>query len=142
MPLERRYCTFRLGGEWFGLEADRVREILRSPGFSPVPLASDLVKGLMNLRGEVLTVLDLRGRLGLAAPAPEKTMSLVLQSQGEWIALEIDEIGDVIEVEEGAFEETPQTLVGEARRLIRGAYKLKGRLMLALDLEESLVAEK
>ena len=142
MSFDHRYCTFRLGGEWFGLEASRVREVLRSPGFSPVPLASGLVKGLMNLRGEVLTVLDLRGRLGLPDPGSERTMCLVLQSQGEWIALEIDEIGDVIEVEAGAFEETPQTLVGEARRLIRGAYKLKDRLMLALDLDESILAEK
>jgi purine-binding chemotaxis protein CheW len=138
MEARRQYCSFRLGEILFGIEAERVREVLRSPGCTPVPLAPPPVRGLMNLRGHILTVLNLRGPLGLPDAAPgQATMSVVLRHKGEWVALEVDEVGDVLEVDTGSFEEAPSTLTGEAKGMIRGAFKLEGRLLLELDVEKA-----
>ena len=138
MPFEGRYCSFHLGGEQFAVEAKQVLEVLRAPAYFPVPLAPGSVKGLMNLRGQVLTVLDIRGQLGLA-PQPENqpAMELILKVQGERIALEVDAVGDVFDVDPDSFEEPPPTLQGKARELIQGAFKLKDRLLLVLDLEKT-----
>ena len=141
MPFEGRYCTFKLGSEFFGVEASQVLEVLRAPSLFPVPLASGSVKGLLNLRGQILTVLDVRPSLGL--PSPEEhgtTMGMILKCQGEKFALEVDSIGDVLDVDPDSFEEPPPTLNGKARELIQGAFKLKDRLLLVLDLEKAAQA--
>lgn len=139
MAFEGRFCTFKLGGEWFGVEAGFVLEVLRTPGLSPIPLAPEPVAGLMNLRGQVLTVLNLRRRLGLPEQGPGKgAMTVILKSKGEWIGLEVDGIGDVLDAESRFFEEPPPTLTGRARDLIRGAFKLREGLLQVLDLEKAV----
>lgn len=139
MAFEGRFCTFKLGGEWFGVEAGMVLEVLRTPALSLIPLAPEPVAGLMNLRGQVLTVLDLRHRLGLTpASLGKNTMTVILKSKAEWIGLEVDEIGDVLDTESRLFEEPPPTLTGRARDLIRGAFKLREGLLQVLDLEKAV----
>jgi purine-binding chemotaxis protein CheW len=101
-----------------------------------VPLASPVVRGLINLRGQIVTAIDLRCRLELK-PLPEGRlpMNVVVRTDDGPISLLVDEIGDVLEVNASTFERPPETLKGEARELIRGAYKLKDRLLLTLDTE-------
>lgn len=132
-----QYCTLRLDGHTFGIEVDRVQEVLRGQELTTVPLASPVVEGLINLRGQIVTALDLRRRLALPprdadAVAP---MSIVVRGAGGPLSLLVDEIGDVVDVDERTFEEPPETLQGVARELIVGAYKLEGRLLLALDTD-------
>jgi purine-binding chemotaxis protein CheW len=131
---EHQYCTFLLDGYYFGVDVLKVQEIIRFQEMTRVPLAPPVVRGLINLRGQIVTALDLRRRLELPdRPADQIPVNVVVQTDDGAVSLLVDEIGDVLEVPETAFERPPETLHGTARELIRGAYKLEGRLLLILD---------
>ncbi len=135
----QQFATFFLGQSYFGVEVERVQEILRSQEMTPVPLSSPVVRGLINLRGQIVTAIDLRRRLGLPArTAVHPLMNVVVRSSGGSISLLVDDIGDVVETEESTFERPPDTLDGDARKMIRGVHKLNDRLMHVLDTEEVL----
>jgi purine-binding chemotaxis protein CheW len=138
-----QYCTFYLDGHYFGLDVLKVQEIIRYQEMTRVPLAPPVVRGLINLRGQIVTALDLRRRLGLSdRPADQEPLNVVVQTNDGAVSLLVDEIGDVLEVSEKLFERPPETLSGTARELIRGAYKLPDRLLLILDTERTVqVAE-
>src|SRR5205085_1160144 len=105
-----------------------------------VPLASKVVQGLINLRGQIVTALDMRRRLDLSErPEGELPMNVVVRTDDGPMSLLVDEIGDVLEVDEKAYERPPETLQGVARELICGAYKLKDRLLLVLDTEKAVL---
>jgi purine-binding chemotaxis protein CheW len=136
---EREFCTFCLDGLFFGIEVDKVQEVLRHQGMTRVPLAAAVIAGLINLRGQIVTAVDLRLRLGLAPrPADALPMNVVVRSAEGAVSLLVDEIGDVVEVNEAQFECSPETLQGEARKLIRGVYKLDDRLLHVLQLERAI----
>lgn len=136
MSINNQYCTFQLDNLFFGVEVQKVQEVIRYQEMTRVPLASPVVRGLINLRGQIVTAIDLRCRLELK-PLPEGRlpMNVVVRTDDGPISLLVDEIGDVLEVNANTFERPPETLKGEARELIRGAYKLKDRLLLTLDTE-------
>lgn len=139
MAGEQQYCTFFLGDHYLGVDVLRVQEIIRHQPMTRVPLASPVVRGLINLRGQIVTALDLRRRLALPdRPGDRLPVNVVLQTDDGAVSLLVDEIGDVLEVPESAFERPPETLRGPARDLIRGAYKLNGRLLLILDPERAV----
>ena len=139
MADRHQYCTFYAGGYYFGLEVLRVQEILRYQEMTRVPLAPPVVRGLINLRGQIVTAIDLRRRLGLSErPADQAPLNVVVQTDDGAVSLLVDEIGDVLEVSETLFEPPPETLQGTARQLIRGAYKLNDRLLLLLDTDRVL----
>jgi purine-binding chemotaxis protein CheW len=139
MTDERQFSTFFLDGLLFGVEVCKVQEVIRYQEMTRVPLAPPVVRGLINLRGQIVTALDLRRRLNLKDRSSDRLpMNVVVRTGDEAVSLLVDEIGDVLEVEEGAFERPPETLQGEARELIRGAYKLKDRLLLVLDTEKAV----
>lgn len=134
MAAEHQYCTFLLDGHYFGVDVLKVQEIIRYQEMTRVPLAPPVVLGLINLRGQIVTAIDLRRRLELPErPAGQVPVNVVIQTDDGAVSLLVDEIGDVLEVSETAFERPPETLDGTARELIRGAYKLDGRLLLILD---------
>lgn len=136
----QQYSTFRLDRHLFGIEVEKVQEIIRPQQITPVPLAPPVVRGLVNLRGQIVTAVDLRQRLGLPADdASLAAMNVVLRSeQGGAVSLLVDSIGEVLEVGDETFEPPPETLRGTARELIRGAYKLSAGLLLVLNLERVL----
>jgi purine-binding chemotaxis protein CheW len=134
-----QFCTFFLDGHYFGLDVLRVQEIIRYQEMTGVPLAPRVVRGLINLRGQIVTAIDLRRRLELHdRPAEQLPVNVVVRTDDGAVSLLVDEIGDVLEVSEKAFERPPETLQGPARELIRGAYKLEGRLLLILDTERAV----
>jgi purine-binding chemotaxis protein CheW len=137
-----QFATFMLAGHLFGIEVVKVQEVLRYQRMTPVPLAPPDVAGLINLRGQIVTALDLRSRLDLP-PRPDDRlpMNVVVRTPEGSLSLLVDEIGDVIEVAEDAFERPPATLTGQARLLVRGAYKLDNRLLLMLDTERAVGLE-
>ena len=136
MIASQQFCTFYLDGLFFGVEVQKVQEVIRYQEMTRVPLASRVISGLINLRGQIVTAIDLRRRLGLAErPADKLPMNVVVRSDEGAVSLLVDEIGDVQEVQEELFERPPETLQGEARNLIRGTYKLENRLLLVLDTE-------
>jgi purine-binding chemotaxis protein CheW len=137
MPGEQRFCAFFLNGLWFGIEVKAVREVLRSPAITRVPLAAGAVAGLINLRGEIVTVIDLRRRLGLPPRgAGEPAMHVVLESNGEAISLLVDEAGEVVQAGPDSYEATPESVAMEARQLVPGIHRLREGLLhvLALDV--------
>jgi purine-binding chemotaxis protein CheW len=141
MKTSQQFCTFFLEGLLFGVEVDKVQEVIRYQPTTRVPLAPEVIGGLINLRGQIVAALDLRRRLELSArPAGHPPMNVVVRGDDGAVSLLVDEIGDVVEVEEQDFERPPDTLSGTARELIRGAFKMKGRLLLLLDTEQALRA--
>jgi purine-binding chemotaxis protein CheW len=139
MTAERQYCTFHLGGLYLGIEVTRVQEVIRHQQMTPVPLAPSLVGGLINLRGQIVTAIDLRERLGLPPRSGGRLpMNVVVRTDDGAISLLVDEIGDVVEVLPETFEGAPETLTGVARELIVGTYKLPDRLLLVLDTDKAV----
>jgi purine-binding chemotaxis protein CheW len=139
MSDDRKFCTFFLDGLLFGVEVMKVQEVIRYLEMTRVPLAPSVVRGLINLRGQIVTAVDLRRRLEFSErPADRQPMNVVVRTEDDAVSLLVDEIGDVVEVEDDIFERPPETLTGVARELIRGAYKLKDRLLLVLDTEKAV----
>jgi len=123
----------------FGVDVRKVQEVIRSLKLTRVPLAPEVISGLINLRGEIVTAIDLRRRLELPPRPPGvEPMNVVVQTGAEAVSLLVDAIGAVVTVTPEAFEKPPETLTGVARDLILGAYKLKDRLLLALDVEKAI----
>lgn len=136
MASHQQFCSFFLDGLFFGVEVDKVQEVIRFQETTPVPLAPEVIGGLINLRGQIVTALDLRRRLQLHdRPEGQHPMNVVVRTDDGVVSLLVDEIGDVVDVESDEFEPPPDTLDSGAREAIRGAFKLKDRLMLLLDTE-------
>jgi purine-binding chemotaxis protein CheW len=133
-----QFCTFYLEKLLFGVELKGVQEVIRALEMTRVPLAPKVVSGLINLRGQIVTAVDLRRRLELPpAPANFHPMNVVVRAEDGAVSLLVDEIGDVVEVEESSFEAPPETLRGSVRTVILGVYKLNDRLMHVLDIEKA-----
>ena len=129
-----KVCAFFLEGRLFGVDVDQVQEVIRYQEMTRVPLAPDVVGGLINLRGQIVTAIDLRRRLGLGPlPAGKQPMNVVLRADGGMVSLLVDEIAGVLELANDVLEEPPATLEGPRRALIQGVYKLPGQLLLVLD---------
>jgi purine-binding chemotaxis protein CheW len=136
---EQQFCTFFVDGLFFGVEVHKVQEVIRYQGMTDVPLAPAEIGGLINLRGQIVTAIDLRKRLAMSErQGSEQPMNVVVRTADGAVSLLVDEIGDVVEVADSTFEEVPDTLKGIGRDLIRGVYKLKERLLLLLDTERAL----
>jgi len=132
-----QFCTLFLDGACYGIEVTRVQEIIRYQRLTRVPLAPNVVAGLMNLRGQIVTAIDLRRRLSLPPRDADKLpTNVVVRSDVGTISLLVDSVGDVLQVSSETFEPPPETLRRPARDLVRGAYKLKDRLLLVLNTEQ------
>jgi purine-binding chemotaxis protein CheW len=138
MAQTQQFCTFYLDKLMFGVELEKVQEVIRYLEITEIPLAPRVVGGLMNLRGQIVTGLDLRRRLDLP-DRPEEThpMNVVIRSADGAVSLLVDEIGDVVEVTEESFERPPETLHGKVREVILGVHKLERHLMHVLNTEKA-----
>ena len=136
--MAQQFCTFHVGDHFLGIEVERVQEVLRDCDITPVPTAPEEIRGLINLRGQIVTAVDLRRRFGIGERFEAAPTVLVLDSGAELLSLVVDRAGDVVEVEEAIFEEPPDTLTGESRRLIKGAFKLEQTLLLVLEVEHAV----
>ena len=138
-----QYATFLVDELFFGIDVLRVQEVLRYQEMTRVPLSPAVAQGLINLRGQIVTALDMRCRLGLTPrTGAQSPMNLVVRSEEGPVSLLVDEIGDVLELESTDFEAPPDNLTPEARMLIRGVYKLKNRLLLVLDPDRTLEVDE
>lgn len=133
------YCTFSIDQLTLGVEVHRVQEVIRFQPTTRVPLADPIVRGLMNLRGQIVTALDLRRRLELPPSTSNKEpMNVILRTSDGPVSLLVDRIGDVLELDERTFELPPETLQGVPRELIRGVHKLPQSLLLILEIDSVL----
>lgn len=135
----QQYGTFVVDDHLFGIEVRRIQEVIRAQEMTPVPLAPEVVGGLINLRGEIVTAIDLRRRLELETwPDGVAPMNVVVRVADGAASFLVDQIGDVIEVAADTFEEPPHHLSGPARSVIRGVHKLDDRLLLVLDIDRAI----
>ena len=134
--------TFYLENELFGIDALHVQEILTYQEISPVPLAPDYVKGLINLRGQIVTVLDLRRRLGFESLDDETTgTNLIVTSYEGPISLFVDQIGNVLDVRTEHLKPAPGTVRGVAVDFIQAVCQLEDDLLIVLDTDRVLQRE-
>ncbi len=134
MANENQFSTFYLDGHFFGIDVLEVQEVFRYQEMTKVHLAPPVVRGLINLRGQIITAIDLRKRLDLPdRPEGEEPMNVVVRTSEEVVSLLVDEIGDVLEVSETQHEPPPGTLSAAMQDLIKGVYKLENQLLLILD---------
>ena len=134
----KRLATFAVEGRSYGVDVARVQEVVRPLDVTPVPLASADVAGLINLRGEIVTALDLRVRLGSTSRADAAAMNLIMTSDHGPVSLLVDEAGEVVEVDDATFEPPPVTLSGAGRDLIVGTYTIDDRLLIELDVARAI----
>jgi purine-binding chemotaxis protein CheW len=133
-----QFCTFYLDQLLFGVELKGVQEVMRSLEMTQVPLAPRVVSGLINLRGQIVTAVDLRRRLELQArPSGSSPMNVVVRSNDGAVSFLVDEIGDVVEVEDSSFEPAPEMLRASIRSMIKGVHKLDDKLLHVLDMEKA-----
>ena len=139
----RQFCTFFIGQYLFGIDVQQVQEILRSQELTRVPLAPPVIRGLMNLRGQIVTAIDLRHRLALGEHADDhQLVNVVVRAEDGAVSLLVDEIGEVVDVTDDAFELPPETVADVARELLIGAYKLETRLLLILDTDKVMCLDR
>jgi purine-binding chemotaxis protein CheW len=133
-----QYCTFWADGLYFGVPVREVQEVLRFQSMSAAPCAPESVLGLINLRGQIVTAVDLRHRLGLA-PRPEgqDPMNVVVRSRGEVVSLLVDDIGDVIDTDGVALEAVPPTLPIAVREVVTGVVPLPDTILLVVDADKA-----
>lgn len=136
--MTNQFCTFFLDDLFFGVEVLKVQEVIRYQQMTRVPLASKVVRGLINLRGQIVTAIDLRRLLNLPDRGSEELfMNVIINTRDSAISLLVDEIGDVLEVDEQQFDPAPQNLHKSVRNMLRGVYKLDGELLLVIDTEKT-----
>jgi len=136
----RQYSTFFVDDHFMGIEVSKVQEVMEWQEMTPVPLAPAVIGGLINLRGEIVTALDLRSRLGFP-PRPSGCaretgpMNVVIYTADGPQSILVDGIGDVVEVSLECFASVPQTVDAKMREVMEGVYRLPERLLLVLNPE-------
>ena len=136
------YVTAMIGGQLFGLPISRVQDVFMPERVTRVPLASGEIAGVLNLRGRIVTVLDMRARLGLPRPEDGKPpMAVGVDLRGESYGLMIDQIGEVLRLPEDGKEENPVNLDPRMAKLAGGVHRLDGQLLVVLDVDRVLELE-
>ncbi len=137
---DNEFVTFRLAKQLLGIPVLSVHDVLKQQVITRTPLAPDWIAGVLNLRGRIVTAIDLRRRLGLRARTSEdgKGMSIVIEHRDEPYSLLIDQIGEVLTLDENSFERNPVTLDPIWRQISAGIYRLPGELMVVLDVHQLL----
>jgi purine-binding chemotaxis protein CheW len=135
----QQFCTFYVDGQFFGVPVQQVQEVIRYQEMTRVPLVHRVIRGLINLRGQIVVAIDLRRRLNAAdRPDHQLPMNVVVRTADGAVSLLVDEIGDVLEVQEETFEQPPETLQSVSRELVLGVHKLPNQLLLILDTEKAV----
>ncbi len=139
----QQFCTFFVDSQFFGVPVQQVQEVIRYQEMTKVPLVPRVIRGLINLRGQIVVAVDLRRRLN----APDRRedqlpMNVVVRTADGAVSLLVDEIGDVLEVQEDTFERPPETLQSASRELVLGVHKLPNQLLLVLDTDKAVNGAK
>lgn len=136
---EQVLVTLTVADQLCGVPVLAVRDILGEQPITRIPLAPPEIAGSLNLRGRIVTAIDLRRRLGLpAAPAGQKRMSVVADQGGELYALLVDQVSEVMSLRAGTFERNPPTLERRWAAFSTGIHRLEGRLLVVLDVDKLL----
>lgn len=141
---EYQLVVFTIGNEEFGVEISQVREIVRLIQITYLPRAPVFVEGVVNLRGQILTVIDLAKRLGFSShPRGEATRIIVVEVSGNTVGMIVDSVPEVLRLSSESIEDVPALVETEVpEHFISGVGKLKDRLLVLLDLDNILATEE
>ena len=139
--------TFRVGSELFGVPISAVQEIVRVPAIARIPQSPEFVEGVINLRGRVITVIDMKKRLGqpvieIDEAASRKARILVVEAEGRLVGVIVDEVAEVLRLSEDQTEAAPPMVAGLSNQYIRGVGKLKDDLLILIEIEKILTADQ
>jgi purine-binding chemotaxis protein CheW len=139
---QEQFVTIRIGGQLFGIPVLLVHDVLQQQRITRVPLAPPEVAGSLNLRGRIVTAINMRRRMGMDATTDKRTMAVVVENHNELYSLIVDAVGEVLTLSSGDFERNPPTLSGSWRDLSAGIFRLKDELMVVLDIGRLLNINK
>lgn len=138
-----QWVTFRLGDEMYGINVMQVQEVLRLPEIAPVPGAPGYVIGIINLRGNVVTVIDLRNRFGLPSTEPDDASRIVIiEAEDQVIGILVDSVAEVVELRSSDIETAPNVGNEESARYIQGVSSRGNQLLILLDLNKLFSEEE
>ena len=133
------YVTVMIGGQLFGLPISRVQDVFMPDRVTRVPLSAPEIAGVLNLRGRIVTAIDMRRRLGLPPRTDDKpSMAVGIELKGESYGLLIDTVGEVMKLSETTRESNPVNLDARLGRVSGGVHRLDGQLMVILDVDHVL----
>lgn len=135
---ESQLCGFKICGGYYAIPVLEVQEVVKPQQITAVPMAPQYIDGLINLRGQIVTAINLRNLFKLEGGEAEEYMNIIVRYGDSLYALVVDEIMDVIDVQRNTYEETPDTLDDNIGKYINGVYKLKDKLLILLSLEKLL----
>jgi purine-binding chemotaxis protein CheW len=136
---ENEFITATIGGQLFGLPILRVQDVFAPERITRVPLAAAEIAGVLNLRGRIVTLIDLRRRLGLGARDDEgQAMAIGVESQGESYGLLIDSVGEVLKLPKSGREPNPLNLDPKLAAVSAGIYRLEAHLLVVVDVDRVL----
>ncbi len=134
-----QWVTFRLENEVYGINVMQVQEVLRVSEIAPVPGAPDFVMGIINLRGNVVTVLDTRRRFGLPDKEPDdETRIVILETEEAVVGILVDSVSEVVELDRNEIESSPNVGNDESSKYIQGVANRKGELLILVDIDKLL----
>lgn len=141
MSEHKQFCTFYVNDTLLGIEVTAVQEVLRYQDLTEIPLANSEIQGLINLRGQIITAINLRSRMNLPPCKDDRqSMNVITRIENEVVSFLVDSVGDVLEVEDSSFEPVPSTVDASTRDLASGVHKLDGnRLLLILDISKAAI---
>lgn len=134
MSVSTDFVTFYLGGNYFGINAAEVIELNRNLDVTPVPKSAKTVRGIMNLRGQLVPAIDMYKLLNLDTHADQsESISIILKQDGFLVALLVDDAGEILSLDQDTFEPPPSNFSVISRELVLGVHKLPDKLLLILD---------
>ncbi len=134
----QEYVTFVIAGQLFGIPVLKVQDILSSSQITRIPLAPPEISGSLNLRGRIVTAMDVRRRLGLPPRESDECISIVVEHEGELYSLMVDSVGEVLALKPDEFERNPPTLQSHFKDYSLGIHRLNDQLMVVLDVNRLL----
>ena len=139
---QREYVTFKIGGQVFGASVEEIHDVFSPANMTPVPQAPPEIAGVLNLRGRIVTAIDARSRLSLAASpdSDAERLAIGVERDGESFGLIIDEIGEVLRLEEEDLEENPVNLDLTWASVSKGVYRLDKSLLVIMDIDRMLAS--
>ncbi|MDE1263932.1 chemotaxis protein CheW [Vibrio aestuarianus] len=138
-----QWVTFQLEEETYGINVMQVREVLRYTEIAPVPGAPDYVLGIINLRGNVVTVIDTRSRFGLMqGEITDNTRIIVIESERQVIGILVDSVAEVVYLRSSEIDTTPSVGTDESAKFIQGVSNRDGKLLILVDLNKLLTEDE
>lgn len=131
-------CGFKIGGGYYAVPVLEVQEVVKPQSITIVPKSPSYIDGLINLRGQVVTSMNLRKLFQIDGDQPSDFMNVIVRSGDSLYSLVVDEILDVMEVKKDTYAQTPETLDNDVRKYIDGVYKLKDKLIILVSLKKLL----